>query len=83
MGRYVLEGDVRVDVLIARQVSTVDAQHVTFEGVWTRRRNLALTPLVSVPVPTIDDLIATKRFAMRPKDAEDIRMLTVLKEGKS
>jgi hypothetical protein len=31
-------------------------------------------------VPTIDDLILTKRFANRPKDLEDIRLLTILRD---
>ena len=30
-------------------------------------------------VPSIDDLILTKRFANRPKDLEDIRLLQILK----
>jgi len=34
---------------------------------------------VEVAIPCIDDLIATKRFAARPKDLEDIRLLETLK----
>jgi hypothetical protein len=33
-------------------------------------------------IPAIDDLILTKRFAARPKDAEDIRLLERLKEAR-
>jgi hypothetical protein len=38
-----------------------------------------VAPGVSVAVPSLEDLILTKRFAARPKDLEDIRMLTALK----
>jgi hypothetical protein len=34
---------------------------------------------VEVALPSIDDLILTKRFAARPKDLEDIRLLEVLR----
>lgn len=78
-GRYVLENDERVDVLVARQVSTIDGQAVLFPEVWSRRRTVDLVPGVSVALPCIDDLILTKRFAARPKDAEDVRMLQVLR----
>jgi hypothetical protein len=33
-----------------------------------------------VAVPTLDDLILTKRFAARPKDLEHIRLLEALPE---
>ena len=78
-GRYVLENDEHVDVIAARSVPTVDGLLVAFEDVWVRRQTLALAPDAVVCVPEIDDLILTKRFANRPKDVEDIRLLTVLK----
>ncbi len=78
-GRYVLENDERVDVLVARSVPTVDGVHVAFEELWQRRRDVELTPGVAISLPTIDDLITTKRFASRPKDLEDIRLLEVLR----
>lgn len=81
-GRYVLEGDARIDVLVARGVGTIDGQRVLFDDVWARRQRVEIAPNVEVFVPSIDDLIATKRFAARPKDAEDVRMLQVLKEKK-
>jgi hypothetical protein len=34
---------------------------------------------VNVLLPSIDDLIQTKRFGSRPKDLEDIRLLEVLR----
>ena len=36
VGRYVLENGERVDVLVARQVSTQDAVHVRFDDVFAR-----------------------------------------------
>lgn len=82
VGRYVLEGDERVDVLIARGVSTQDGLHVRFDDVWARRREIWLDDHVRARIPCLDDLIATKRFGSRPKDAEDIRQLELLrKEG--
>ena len=73
-GRYVLENDEHVDVLVARSVSTVDGTMVHFEDVWTRRIHLTIGE-VEVPTPCIDDYILTKRFGARPRDADDIRWL--------
>lgn len=78
-GRYALENDERVDVLVARSVPTVDGRVVEFEPLWNRRRSVALASGVEVTVPTIDDLILTKKVATRPKDLEDIRLLTALR----
>jgi hypothetical protein len=82
-GRYVLENDEHVDVLVARSVSTVDGQPVVFEDVWTRRQPTALSDGATVQLPAIADLILTKRFAPRPKDLEDIRLLRILQQGES
>lgn len=78
-GRYVLENDEHVDVLVARVVPTVDGLRVAFGDVWSRRQIVELTPGLTVALPAIDDLILTKRFAARPRDAEDIRLLEVLR----
>lgn len=79
-GRYALENDERVDVLVARAVPTVDGVRVSFEDVWSRRRILELGDGISVAVPALDDLILTKRFGGRPKDLEDIRLLEALRK---
>jgi len=79
-GRYVLENDERIDVLLARAVHTVDGDRVAFDDVWARRRTLELDPGVTLCLPCLDDLIATKRFAARPRDIEDIRLLQILRE---
>jgi hypothetical protein len=71
-GRYVLENDERVDVLVARAVPTVDGVRVAFDEVWARRRGFDVAPGVTLAMPSIEDLILTKRFGGRPKDMEDI-----------
>ena len=78
-GRYVLENDEHVDVLVARSVATIDGHDVVFRDVWARRQTMALADGVEVSLPALDDLILTKRFAARPKDLEDIRLLQILK----
>jgi hypothetical protein len=83
-GRYVLENDERVDVLVARSVNARTGEVVGFSAVWTRRQRVELAEGVTVCRPAIDDLILTKRFSLRPKDVEDIRLLEILKsEGVS
>jgi hypothetical protein len=77
-GRYVLENDERVDVLVARTVPAIGGPRVGFDDVWSRRRSLEVAPGIAVDLPSIDDLILTKRFGARPKDAEDIRLLQEL-----
>jgi len=82
-GRYVLENDERVDVLVARTVDTVDGETVSHADVWSRRRGLPTAGDGSVAIPSLDDLIATKRFASRPKDVEDIRLLEAFRQRES
>lgn len=77
-GRYVVENGEHVDVLIARSVPTVDGAIVTFTDVWERRQSAPLSRDVAVALPSVPDLILTKRFAARPKDLEDIRLLRML-----
>jgi hypothetical protein len=79
-GRYVLENDEHVDVLVASTISTVDGEVAVFEELWARRRLLEVAEGTRVAVPALDDLILTKRFAARPKDAEDIRLLEILRD---
>lgn len=80
-GRYVLANDEHVDVLVARRVTTVDGVPVAFDEVWQRRSEIALGEDCRVAIPAIEDLIATKRFALRPRDVEDIRFLETMKGG--
>jgi hypothetical protein len=78
-GRYVLENDEHMDVLVARSLTTVDGRPIEFALVWDRRRAIPVHDGTIVYVPTIDDLILTKQVSSRPKDVEDIRLLTALK----
>ena len=80
-GRYVLENDEHVDVLVARSVPTAEGVTVAFESLWARKRSIDIAPGVAAYLPAIDDLILTKQVAARPKDLEDIRLLRLLKES--
>lgn len=79
LGRYALENDERVDVLVASTVVARSGEHVAFADVWARRRPTPLGEGVTVALPCLDDLILTKRFALRPKDLEDIRLLEIIR----
>lgn len=78
-GRYVLENDEHIDVLVARSARTVEGRLVEFESMWNRRQSIDLENGVYVVIPTIDDLILTKQIEPRPKDIEDVRLLRALK----
>lgn len=78
-GRYVLENDEHVDVLVSATRTTVDGLKVGFENLWSRRVAVEVGA-AKVFIPSVDDLILTKRIGGRPKDAEDIRLLQRLKE---
>jgi hypothetical protein len=81
-GRYVLENDEHIDVLVTRHVTTLEGQVVAFDAVWARKREVALGQ-ASEAVASVDDLILTKQINPRPKDLEDIRLLRILKEQHS
>jgi hypothetical protein len=78
-GRYVLENGEHVDVLVARSRSTADGVRLAFDDAWARRRLVPYASSIPLAVPAIDDLIVTKRWAMREKDVADIRLLEGLK----
>jgi hypothetical protein len=71
----VLEDDEKVDVLVARHVSTVDGARVSFDDLLARSHRFEVAPGAVLAVPRVSDLILTKRFAHRAKDLEDIRLL--------
>ncbi len=79
VGRYVLEGDERVDVLVARRASTKDGTVLQFDDAWERRRAVRYSDRVSIFLPSLEDLILTKRWSLRPKDVDDIELLQKLK----
>lgn len=74
-GRYLFENDVRVDVLVARSASTPEGVCLDFDGAWARRQTVDLGDGLTLALPSIDDLITTKRWGSRPKDMIDIQWL--------
>jgi len=64
---------------VAPIVVTVDRVKVVFDDVWERRRFVEVSSGVEIAIPSLNDLILTKRFGARPKDAEDVRMLEALR----
>ena len=78
-GRYVLEDGEHVDVLVARSRSSPDGVRLAFDDAWARRQSIPYRGSIALAVPSIDDLILTKRWAMRDKDIADIRLLEGLK----
>ncbi len=79
-GRYVLEGPEHVDVMIARSKSTVDGVSLAFVDAFARRLDAPAYGTI-VSIPCIDDLLLTKRWAMRAKDVLDINFLDSLKKA--
>jgi hypothetical protein len=77
-GRYGLENDEKVDVLLGRSVPTVDGQAVHFDQVRANRQSIEAGPGALIAVPSLEDLAKTKRFGARPKDVEDLRLITAL-----
>lgn len=77
-----LENGEHVDVLVARAVSTVDGVLVRFDELWDRREHVAYCDGLSIALPSLDDLILTKRFAARRKDVVDLEMLQALRAGR-
>lgn len=51
------------------------------DDIWPRRSVIESVAGITVSLPALDDLIATKRFVARPEDLEDIRQLEALRDG--
>jgi hypothetical protein len=81
-GRYVLENGEHIDVMVARSHTTKDGERVPFDDVWRRKVDVPFEPDVTIPVPAIEDLIRTKRWAMRAKDVGDIQLLEALRRSR-
>lgn len=78
-GRYVLENDEHVDVLVARAAPTADTgERVAFDDVWGRRVTIPYDERLTIAIPTIEDLVRTKRWGLRQKDIADIQLLQAL-----
>jgi hypothetical protein len=83
-GRYLLENGERIDVLVARFASTKDGTtRLDFDAAWRRRQMVEVGPGITVALPSITDLIITKRWSARQKDLGDIQLLeTLLREDR-
>jgi hypothetical protein len=80
VGKYVLEGDNNTaDVFVAKSIATQAGVSVFFEDLWVRRNYVKIATDVAIAIPSLDDLILTKQFGNRPRDADDIRLLQWLK----
>jgi hypothetical protein len=79
-GAHVLENGEHVDVLVARSRSAPDGTRLAFDDAWARRQSVPYAGSIKLEIPSIDDLIVTKRWAMRDKDVVDIRFLEGLKQ---
>lgn len=77
-GRYVIENGEHIDVMISRSRTGPEGTVLTFEDAWARRQALPFGPTELV-LPCLDDLIATKSWAMRAKDIADIQLLEALR----
>jgi hypothetical protein len=80
-GRYVLENDEHVDVMVARAATTPAGERLAFDDAWVRRQSVAFEA-VQVAIPCVDDLMTTKRWSMREKDVRDIQLIEALRRTK-
>jgi len=79
VGRYVLENGEHVDVMVARAKTDAAGNTLDFDSAWARRQTLEIAAGVPVYLPSLDDLITTKRWASRPRDVIDIQYLEQLR----
>ena len=82
-GRYVLQDTEHVDVLVAQGVGTFEGTRVGFDALWANRQQCEVAPGVMIALPELDDLIETKKFARRAKDADDLRLLEILRRERT
>ncbi len=80
-GRYVLENDEHVDVMVARAATTRAGSRLAFDEAWSRRQ-LVQFEEASIALPSLDDLVTTKQWAAREKDARDIQLIEALRRSK-
>jgi hypothetical protein len=80
-GRYVLENDEHVDVLVAGTLSVPGGTAITIEEAWDARQRVAIGAAAAL-VPSVPDLIRLKRIGGRARDLEDIRWLEELERNR-
>lgn len=79
-GRYVLENGERVDVMLARSAPSPSGPHLDFDTAWQRRQTVTILDGLTACLPSLDDLITTKRWGSRARDLIDIQFLEALRE---
>ena len=77
-GRYALENDEHVDVMVARAATTPTGERLAFDDAWARRQTVPFEAL-QVAIPCIEDLVTTKRWSSREKDVRDIQLIEALR----
>jgi hypothetical protein len=79
-GRYVLENGEHVDVMVARAKTDSGGRSLDFDSAWARRQTMQVAPGLAIHLPSLEDLITTKRWASRPRDIVDIQYLERLRQ---
>jgi hypothetical protein len=79
-GRYTIENGEHIDVMISRSRSTPDGVALDFDDAWKRRQHIRFGD-THIAIPSVRDLITTKRWASRAKDIADIQMLEALEKS--
>jgi hypothetical protein len=81
--REIAASGARVVVIGRRAMIAWGLPVATFDQVWQRKVDIPFgADDVSIPVPCVEDLIRTKRWAMRAKDVGDIQMLEALRRSR-
>lgn len=80
--KFRLENDVAVDVFCAKHFSIGKGKKLSFNDLYDKRNVAEGETGLQINLPSIDDLLALKKIASRPKDIEDIKYLEALKRIK-
>ncbi len=78
--KFRLENDVAIDVFCAKHFSIGKGKKASFSDLYDRRSVAKGETGLEINLPSIDDLIALKKLASRPKDIEDVKYLEGLKK---
>lgn len=81
-GRYVIENGERVDVMLARSAPSPSGPALEFDAAWSHRQEIPVSKTISISLPSIDDLITTKKWGSRARDLLDIQFLEGLRTAK-
>ena len=79
-GRYAIENGLKVDVMVARGKTAPGGEVLDFDDAWSRKQAVELFGS-TIFIPSIADLIVTKRWGSRDRDLVDIQWLEALRRG--